>query len=178
MTNYGNGKIYKIIGNVDDSLIYVGSTTKKYLSQRMVAHKACYRLWKANKTKHKSTATILFEKYGLENCTIVLLENCKVTSKDELLAREQHYINSLNCVNRNNTFHDHKAYNVEYYQKNKNVFREYQLKHADKIKEYTEAYVQIRIDCEVCNRTIAKCKQARHNKTLMHVANLAKLEKE
>jgi hypothetical protein len=39
MVNYGNGKIYKIVRLSDDVVIYVGSTTKEYISQRLVEHK-------------------------------------------------------------------------------------------------------------------------------------------
>ena len=39
MTNYGNGKIYKIERISDNVLVYVGSTTKEYISQRLVEHK-------------------------------------------------------------------------------------------------------------------------------------------
>ena len=39
MVNYGNGKIYKIERLSDNVLIYVGCTTKEYLSSRLVEHK-------------------------------------------------------------------------------------------------------------------------------------------
>ena len=49
--NYSNGKVYKIepinSNNPDD--IYIGSTTKKYLSQRFPAHKTAYK----NNKKHQ-----------------------------------------------------------------------------------------------------------------------------
>ena len=41
MVNYGNSKIYKIWSPNGDN-IYIGSTTKKYLSQRMVEHRCDY----------------------------------------------------------------------------------------------------------------------------------------
>ena len=39
MINYGNGKIYKLVRLTDDVVVYVGSTTKHYLSSRLVEHK-------------------------------------------------------------------------------------------------------------------------------------------
>ena len=45
MVNYNNGKIYKIENNIDD-MIYIGSTTKQYLSQRMDKHRSSYKRWK------------------------------------------------------------------------------------------------------------------------------------
>ena len=100
MVNYNNGKVYKIesINGNDESIFYIGSTTKKYLSTRMAEHRADYKRWKFN--KHNKTSSFdVFEKYGVENCHIVLIENVKCTSKDELLAREKYYIKNLNCNN-------------------------------------------------------------------------------
>ena len=47
MVNYGNGKIYKIepICDHDEGEVYIGSTTKDYLSQRMDTHRADYKSW-------------------------------------------------------------------------------------------------------------------------------------
>ena len=74
MVNYNNGKVYKIEprsgGEIGD--IYIGSTAEYYLSQRMGNHRYHYKLWKKNKS-NKITSYDLFEKYGLENCHIVLL---------------------------------------------------------------------------------------------------------
>ena len=101
MVNYSNGKIYKIepITEHDEGDIYIGSTTKQYLSQRMDKHRSSYKGWKINKTK-KMMSYDLFDKYDVNNCQIVLLEIVNANSKDELQAREKHYIKLLNCVNK------------------------------------------------------------------------------
>ena len=79
MTKYDNGKIYKIESDLGD-LIYIGSTTKERLSSRLAQHVYVYR----NKPKDGAlkkgkspnyTSTILFDKYGVENCKIILIEN-------------------------------------------------------------------------------------------------------
>ena len=93
MVNYNNGKIYKIESHCGDK-VYIGSTTKEYLSQRMDAHRRGYKQWK-NGTTHFLTAFIIFDEYGLENCKIILLEACICNTKDELYAREAHYIKLL-----------------------------------------------------------------------------------
>ena len=99
MVNYQEGKIYKIISNSDDDICYVGSTTKKFLSQRMAEHKNRYKCWKNG--KHiKITVFELFEKYGIENCRIELLEIFPSNSKDELTKKEGEHIKLLNCVNK------------------------------------------------------------------------------
>lgn len=100
MVNYQEGKIYKIISNTDDEICYVGSTPKKYLSQRMDSHRCDYKLWKNGKRK-KVMSYELFEKYGIENCRIELLEIYSCNSKDELSKKEGEYIRSLKCVNKN-----------------------------------------------------------------------------
>lgn len=97
--NYQQGKIYKIVSNIDDELCYVGSTTKKLLCQRMTDHRQEYNEWKRG-GKSYTTSTVLFEKYGVENCHIELLEIFPCNSRDELNKREGEYMRLLNCVNR------------------------------------------------------------------------------
>lgn len=100
MTNYSNGKIYKIEPlNGEDGDIYIGSTTKEYLSQRMTAHRTNYKQYLNGKTGNV-TSFNLFNKYGVGNCNIILLELVNANSKDELHAREAHYIKSLSCINK------------------------------------------------------------------------------
>ena len=101
MVNYSNGKIYKIepIVEHDEGDIYIGSTTKQYLSQRMDSHRNSYKQWKKG-NKGLTTSFLLFEKYGIQNCCIILLESVNANSKDELHAREKHYIQMGKCVNK------------------------------------------------------------------------------
>ena len=70
MVNYENGKIYKIESYLGDK-IYIGSTSKQYLSQRMDTHRSNYKKWKKGKAS-SITSFQIFEKYGIENCSIVL----------------------------------------------------------------------------------------------------------
>ena len=102
MVNYNNAKIYKIIpmNSDDESDVYFGSTTKEFLSQRMVYHRDDYRKWKNGK-HHYCSIYAMFEKHGVENCKIVLLENVNANSKDEMLAREAYYIRNFKCINKN-----------------------------------------------------------------------------
>ena len=141
MVNYGNGKIYKIESTLGDK-IYIGSTTKAQLSMRMSKHRSDYKNWKVGKAK-LVTSFQLFDEYGLENCSIVLLEDCPCESKDQLLAREAHYIKSLACVNKNIPLRTHKEYQKEYYVDNKEAIsvknKEYQKANKDKINEQRRA---------------------------------------
>ena len=141
MVNYNNGKIYKIepVVEHDESEIYIGSTTKKYLSQRMDNHRRSYKQWKNGK-HHKITVYDIFEKYNIENCQILLLETVNCNTKDELLAREGHYIKTLKCVNRCITGRTKK----EYAEDNKEKISEYQKQYYNDKKqdllEYRKQY--------------------------------------
>jgi hypothetical protein len=97
MVNYQRTKIYKIEPIVphEEGEIYIGSTTKQYLSQRWGNHTVDFR---AN--KHRTTACVLFEKYGVENCKIELLEYYPCNSRDEQQKKEGEYIRQMPCVNR------------------------------------------------------------------------------
>jgi len=98
MVNYQNGKIYAIKSNCGDK-VYVGSTTKKYLSERMSDHRGAFKACKKG-TAHRCASHELFTQYGVENCYIELIELFPCNTKDELLMRENHYIRSLVCVNK------------------------------------------------------------------------------
>lgn len=100
MVNYNNGKIYKIVSNTKDDICYVGSTTKQYLSQRMDVHRNEFKKWQKNNNQRKTTLIELFEKYGVENCKIILIENFPCNSKDELEKKEGEYVKTLNCINK------------------------------------------------------------------------------
>ncbi len=92
MPNYQNGKIYKIWCGDD---VYYGATTRT-LAQRMTKHREGFRYNK----KMKCTSSLLFEKYGLENCKIELVELFPCHSNEELNAREGFYIRNNACLNK------------------------------------------------------------------------------
>ena len=136
MVNYNNGKIYKIEPlNGEEGDIYVGSTTKEYLSQRMDAHRTNYKCF-LNGKRSKTTSFILFNKYGVSNCNIILLELGNVNSKDELLIRESHYIKSLKCVNKQIPLRTSKEYDEFYKDEIRERKQQYYKDNIDKIKEY------------------------------------------
>jgi hypothetical protein len=118
MERYQHGKIYKIVCNITGK-VYIGSTCKKLLSQRLVQHRADFKRWKDNKFHNISSFQILEgNDYYIE-----LLENVCCNSKDELLIKERFYIQSIECVNKiknlNRTEEDQQQYKKEYYENNK-----------------------------------------------------------
>jgi hypothetical protein len=144
--NYANSKIYKIepICEHDESDIYIGATTKKYLSQRMDSHRHNYKSWK-NGTSAKTNSYILFDKYGVDNCEIYLLEKCEnATSIDDVRAREGYYIKTLKCVNRCVAGRSVEESMVAFKNENPNYFKKYsdayRITNYDKIQKKCKLY--------------------------------------
>ena len=81
--NYQNSKIYKITDNTTD-MVYVGSTFKT-LQQRLKAHEAAYKSFKAGKFPNNVTVFKILENadYNIE-----LIENYPCNSKKDLELRE------------------------------------------------------------------------------------------
>lgn len=138
---YKNGKVYKIIDNTNGN-IYIGSTCKT-LSQRLAQHRCSYKRYLEGKGNNIKSFDILKN----EDYNIILLEKCEnISSKEELLSRERHYIDNLECVNKNIPGRTQK----EYYEANKNDILEYYKKYRetniDDIKEHRKLYYQTNKD--------------------------------
>ena len=99
--NYQKTKIYKIWSTSGDK-IYIGSTTKDLLSQRMAIHRSHYKTWiKNGMGKGYISSFALFQMYGIENCYIELLESYACHNIEERRKKEGEYIRSNNCINKN-----------------------------------------------------------------------------
>ena len=131
MTKYNNGKIYKIepICEHDEGEIYIGTTTELRLCKRMTKHRHDYK----KQGEKKTTAFKIFEKYGIENCRILLLENFSCETRDELQAREGYYIRTLKCVNRIINGRTDKEYREDNKEKKKITDKLYYEKNKEKI---------------------------------------------
>lgn len=68
----------------------------------MDCHRSSYAQWKRGGTVKniKLNSFDLFDKHGVDNCRIILLEAFPCKSKEELTARESFYIQSIKCVNK------------------------------------------------------------------------------
>ena len=96
MRDYQRGKIYKIQCHKTGKQ-YIGSTTCRLLCQRLGSHCESY-------LKHSQgygSYTTSFEILEGESFSIYLLERFPCSSKDELIQRERHYVETMVCVNRN-----------------------------------------------------------------------------
>ena len=170
--NYDLSKVYKIYSHHGDK-IYIGSTTKEFLSQRMTKHRSDYKCWKSGKRAFISSYK-LFDEYGVENCFIELLEAKPCTNRDELLKLEGEYIKKMNCVNKCMRGRTKK----EYYEDNKEKAKQYYKDNQEAISEQTKQYyidnatkIKLRKSeshlCE-CGTNYTYAHKARHLRSLKH----------
>ena len=157
MVNYANSKVYKI-WSTQGNKIYVGSTTKQYLSQRMDKHRECYRQWE--KTSQRFiTSFLIFDEYGLENCFIELLEYKECNSKDELIKIEGKHIRELDCVNKRIEGRTRK----EHYEEN----RDHNIDYATKYRNENKEIIAENHNCE-CGGKYRFSNKSYHLKTIKH----------
>jgi hypothetical protein len=95
MPDYQLGKIYKIICNITGK-IYIGSTCRPILARRLAGHVSNYTSYLNSKGNYITSFKIIAN----GNYDIVLIELFPCNSKDELYARESHYIQTIQCVNK------------------------------------------------------------------------------
>jgi hypothetical protein len=177
MVNYGNSKIYKICDNTNGN-IYIGSTVKS-LAHRLSQHKSDYKRY-IDGYYHKVKSFEIIKNGDYE---IVLLEECppsnyevngeapensgnfpgsqNITNKEQLHARERHYIDTLVCVNKHRPglYNElgEKEYKKEYYETNKETIK-------GKMSE--------RITCPHCQSEFWRSQTKRHQRTKKHINNI------
>jgi hypothetical protein len=129
MVNYKNGKIYKLI-NDELGLTYIGSTSNT-LSRRFFQHKS---------SKNNCKSKILFTTETLPK--IFLIESFPCDSKIELLKRERHFIENLDCVNKQIPTRTGKEWRNDFKEKIKEERKQYYIDNREhliiKQKIYTE----------------------------------------
>lgn len=177
MPDYSQGKVYKLV-TLENDLVYVGSTCGP-LSARKAQHMSKYRQWQNGKSHYYTS----FEVCRYDSCQIVLVEDFPCERKDQLHARELHWIQTFNCVNKCNpgAYKNNPNYHAEYYETNKDslleYYREYYELNRDSINEKKREYrATNRKHCEFCNTTHTPQNFARHQKTQKHLDNVAATE--
>jgi hypothetical protein len=168
MVNYSNGKVYMIepiVERLDDGDIYIGSSAKVYLSQRMDSHRQSYKEWKRGSRTSKTYSFELFDKYGVENCIITLLDSCPCNSRDELKARESHYVRSMKCVNK--YIPGHTA--IEWVAENKEHIAKYQKDYYLIHKERILLNSKKTFNCQ-CGSICQVIEKRRHQRSKKHLA--------
>ena len=195
--NYQNGKIYKIVCNITNK-IYVGSTCKPRLCDRLGQHRRTYKSYLNGTRKNRYTS---FDILQGGDYSIILLELCPCESKEELLKKEREYIESLECVNKNipgrskrecmndnkekikekkkeyreNNQEEIKEYQKEYYETNKEKINERKREYMKEYYQNNKEKVVEKIKC-VCGVELTKCKLIRHMRTKKHLKLMEKVE--
>jgi group I intron endonuclease len=175
MVNYGNGKIYKIVNNVDDK-IYIGSTCST-LAKRKGQHKANLHKY-PNMRSYKH-----FNEVGWCNIDVILIEAYECKNKDELHKRERHYIDELKPeLNKQLPTRSRTDSHRDWRLKNPHKSKEYQEKYKKvKTPEEIEARQQLKeqralarkqrakevITCD-CGRTHSRRGKSQHMKSVFH----------
>ena len=132
----------------------------------MEFHRKDYRNYKKGNLSRIMTSFKIFDKYGLDNCDIILIESIDVTCKEELHRREAHYIKSMQCVNKIVPLRTKKEYREEHKEETKKYYQ-------DNKEHFLE-----KINCE-CGSSVSRTHISRHNKSNRHQEYLKlKSEKE
>ena len=138
MPDYKNGKIYRLTCD-DPSLVYYGSTTSLYLSNRLSGHHQDFK-----KDKPGTTSKELFAVGGVK---IHLCEAYPCETKQELLQRERWWIENNNCVNnvrpiasQEERQERRKEYRAENSEEIKQKKREHHHQNKERLNEVSRRY--------------------------------------
>jgi hypothetical protein len=168
-----NGKIYKIIAltdNFDINDIYFGSTIEKRLSNRFAGHKCRYKRWIEGLEKSNRSSYYIFEKYGLENCKIVLIEEISFFHIDELRKKENEYIMNNKCCNKLKAYKEViiKPKLIKYIPNYKKVKIENKKEYDAKYRLLKSDEINEQLKCE-CGGKYLKRHNSTHIKTKKHL---------
>ncbi len=184
---YEKGKIYKIVDR-GYNLCYYGSTCQE-LSNRMAGHRSDYAIHTRTKAP-TSTAMMIFDEYGVENCKIELVELYPCASKAELAAKEGEYIMNNPCVNKNvaggrMSRHDYirqyyqsnkervLAANQKYHEEHREAIRAKQKEYRDTNHERRRASQKEQFICEACGGRYQRNDRAKHFRSIKHQAAMS-----
>ena len=114
----------------------------------------------------------LFDKYGIDNFEIILIESVKANSKDELRKREGYYIKQIKCVNKVVAGRSLSEWRLENMDRVREKQKTYET--LDKAKEYRRQYKIANsniIECP-CSSSIIKYNMYEHIKSKKHLSYL------
>ena len=127
MSKYENGKIYKILNNIDDE-VYVGSTTQplsKRIYQHRLASKHCpqYKLY-----THMNNL-------GVDGFYIEFIESYSCKSKEELCAKEGEWIRKIATLNKVISGRSKQDSDKQWRENNKEYTKELHIQYRENNKE-------------------------------------------
>ena len=195
MQRYANGKVYKLVNDVD-SQIYVGSSCL-LLPKRFYKHKLDA---KRERCRHRHVYKHL-NAIGWEHVHIILIESFSCANKMELEKRERYWVDLLqpalnmkrprvseeerklkvkeiNSSLQNRTRAREYKRTAEYKQRRMKYKPSAELierRQTQAYKEQQAAYYRIKnnVDyhCDICNKTVKNSKLKRHRDTNLHALN-------
>ena len=159
--DYQLAKIYKIeaLNPEHESDVYIGSTCEPSLAHRMAGHRRTYKQWKKGNYSHVRSFD-LFDKYGIDNCNILLIDEFPCETKDQLRKKEGYYIKNIPCVNKNIPSRSTKEFQKQYRDNHKDYFEQYRNNH----KEYSKT----KFNC-ICGGYHTRNHKSHHVKSLKHI---------
>ena len=131
MTNYTNGKIYKMFSQKNEELLYVGSTTTT-LANRISGHRHSALI-----KQSKSLLYRYMREQGAMTFKIILVEMFPCSSKEELRAREEYWRTKLQATL--NTFKCFRT-EEEYIQFRQEYQKTYSRENKDRIRAKNQKY--------------------------------------
>lgn len=148
MNKYQNGKIYKIVNDVNDEC-YVGSTTR-LLCQRMTNHISDMKKENKKNSKLYKCMTCI----GIDHFSIILLEHFSCESSLELRKRENQYITALKPTLNNN-----KAYATKEERKQmvRDLSSRYYKEHKEECQTKYKKYYDTKAKFEKAKPTVCEC---------------------
>jgi len=145
MTDYSQGKVYMVWFEGKEERYY--GSTKNKLSTRFSQHKTSYK----NKNS-KCSLFSLFDKYGVDNAKIELVETFPCTTRNELQAREGFYIRNNPHINRciagRTKAEGDKAYREANIDSCKERDKSYYQANKEKLKERRKLYYEAHLEDE------------------------------
>jgi hypothetical protein len=130
MDSHKTGMIYQIYYINDKKINYIGSSMNTNVNTRWGYHKGDFKKYLKDSNDNRANIYPLFKEYGIENFKIVKIKDVDVIDNKHLKMYEQLFINKFKPVNKINPFNiladvDKKNYAAKYYEKNKDLKREY-----------------------------------------------------
>lgn len=186
MVNYQNGKIYKLHSK---NYTYIGSTTQP-LWARKAGHVWDYKCWKAGTQTYSTSFKVIDD----GEYQITLLEDYPCERKEQLQARERHWIESygetvnkciptrtyaewreVNAESIKARMKDYRQVNTEKIQANNKGYRQsHQAQISAQKKEYYKLNVETILSKQhepyhcPCGRTIRRHSKAKHERSMRH----------
>ena len=139
MPDYQKGKIYTIRCNIDQNLIYVGSTTQT-ISQRWTDHKKNSQ--NPNTRDYNMKVYQAMREKGIDNFYVELYEDYPCENRAQLGKREGELIREIGTLNKQITGRTVVEYTNELENKvhKQEYMKEYHIKNREKRAEYNKEY--------------------------------------